>query len=464
MRTPVSAALVAALCFTFPAHAANDADLAEIRAQVKQMKETYEQRIAALENRLAEAEKTAIKAEKTAARTEAGVGQSAAEAAPKATAMTSASAFNPAIYAVLQGVYANLSQDPNKYAIHGFVPSGDIAPAKRGFSIAESELGFSANVDDKIYANLILSLSPDNSVEVEEAYGVLTALPGGFRPKFGRFLSSIGYLNDQHQHGWDFYDAPLPYQAFLGGQFRSDGLQLKWVAPTDTYLELGAEIGDGANFPGTERNRNGVGNYAMYAHAGGDIGASHSWRAGVSYLGLKPRDREYVQVDAAGVDSQMAFSGKSQLAIADFVWKYAPNGNAQNTNFKLQGEYFWRKESGDLTYDRDGALGLTNDSSYASRQSGWYLQSVYQFMPQWRFGVRYDQLATGRPDYGSNAAYLDSSGFNPKRYAAMIDYTTSEFGRFRLQAQQSKLLPDLTDNQVFLQYILTLGAHAAHKY
>ena len=144
--------------------------------------------------------------------------------------------------------------------------------------------------------------------------------------------------------------------------------------------------------------------------------------------------------------------------------KYAPNGNAQNTHFKLQGEYFWRKESGDLTYDRDGALGLTNDSSYSSRQSGGYLQGVYQFMPQWRVGVRYDQLEPGSTDYGSNAAYLDSSGFNPKRYAAMVDYTTSEFGRFRLQVQQSKLQPDLTDNQVFLQYILTLGAHGAHKY
>src|SRR6185369_8530943 len=81
------------------------------------------------------------------------------------------SAFNPAISAVLQGVYANLSQDPNKYAIHGFVPSGDIAPAKRGFCIAESELAMSANVDDKIFGNLIFSLSPDNTVEVEEAYG-----------------------------------------------------------------------------------------------------------------------------------------------------------------------------------------------------------------------------------------------------------------------------------------------------
>ena len=61
MHTPVTAvtaALAAALSFTLPAHAAKDADLAEIRAQVKQMKEAYEQRITALESRLAEAEKT----------------------------------------------------------------------------------------------------------------------------------------------------------------------------------------------------------------------------------------------------------------------------------------------------------------------------------------------------------------------------------------------------------------------
>src|SRR6185295_5438067 len=125
---------------------------------------------------------------------------SAPEPAPVAAASPAGgaagiSAFNPAISAVLQGVYANLSQDPNRYAIHGFVPSGDIAPAKRGFSIAESEIGLSANVDDKIFGNLIFSLSPQNTIEVEEAYGVFTAIPNGFTPKIGRFLSAIGYLN-----------------------------------------------------------------------------------------------------------------------------------------------------------------------------------------------------------------------------------------------------------------------------
>jgi hypothetical protein len=456
----VPGAFALALLTSPAAHAVTDAEIAEIRDQIRQIKESYEARIQALEQKLKDAEAKAASAAPAAAPPAAAPTMASAPSG----ASSGISAFNPAISAVLQGVYANLSQDPNRYAIAGFVPSGDIAPAKRGFSLAESEVGLSANVDDKIFGNLIFSLSPENTVEVEEAYGVLTALPNGFTPKFGRFLSSVGYLNDQHQHVWDFYDAPLPYQAFFGGQFRSDGLQLKWVAPTDTFVELGAELGDGASFPGSEHNRNGVGSVAAYVHAGGDIGASHSWRAGVSYLRARPQDRQYTQTDLAGADAQLGFSGRSQVAIADFVWKYAPNGNARNTNFKLQGEYFWRKETGDLTYDLDGALGFTNTSDYSSRQSGWYLSGVYQFMPQWRVGARYDRLDPGTIDYGTNSAYLSSSSFNPQRYALMFDYSPSEFSRFRVQYQRSKLQEDLTDNQIFIQYILTLGAHGAHKF
>jgi hypothetical protein len=61
-------------------------------------------------------------------------------------------------------------------------------------------------------------------------------------------------------------------------------LQLKWVAPTETFLEFGGEIGDGSSFPGTDRNKNGIGSGAVYVHAGGEVGASNEWRAGLSYL------------------------------------------------------------------------------------------------------------------------------------------------------------------------------------
>lgn len=453
----VRAILALALFFPTIAWAVSDADLADIREQIRQLREGYEARIQALEQRLKEAE-----AAKSA---DAAAAPAPPAAALPATASASGiAAFNPAISAVLQGRYANLSRDPSTFAIGGFAPGGDIGPGRRGFSLGESELAISASVDHLFAGNLIVSLTPENTVSVEEAYGIYTAAPYGMVPKFGRFFSGLGYMNEQHQHAWDFIDAPLAYRAFLGGQYSNDGLQLKWIAPTDQFLELGAEAGNGVNFPGSVRNKNGAGSGAVYAHTGGDVGASHSWRAGLSYLQTRAQDRVYSQLDLAGNNARVGFNGTSHVAVADFVWKYAPNGNALYTNVKVQGEYFWRRENGDFSYDVDGALGLTNTSAYTSRQSGWYLQGVYQFMPNWRAGARYDRLDPGHVDFGSNAAFLESPVFHPERSTLMVDYTPSEFSRVRLQWAQSKTQAGLTDNQVFLQYILTLGAHGAHKF
>lgn len=455
-KSLATGALALALFAATPSWAASDVDLAQIRDEIRQLKENYEARIQSLEARLKDAEAASAKPAASA--------PLPSPAAPATSSSSGIAAFNPAISAVLQGRYANLSQDPEKYAITGFAAGGEIGPGTRGFSLGESELAISANVDDKFAGNLIVSLTPENTVSVEEAYGILTALPNGLTPKFGRFFSGLGYINEQHQHAWDFIDAPLAYQAFLGGQYGNDGVQLKWVAPTEQFLEFGAEAGNGAGFPGTERNKNGAGNGVVYAHTGGDVGASHSWRAGLSYLQTRAQDREFGQTDLAVNDAQLGFNGTSHVAIADFVWKYAPNGNAQDINFKLQGEYFWRRERGDLTYDFDGALGLTQTSGYSSSQSGWYLQGVYQFMPYWRVGLRYDRLDPGHADYGTNAAFLATPSFDPRRTSVMFDYTPSEFSRIRLQLAQDRTRPGVTDNELFLQYILTLGAHGAHRY
>ena len=452
------AAFAAALAFPACARAATDAELADIRSQIQQLREAYEARIKALEARLSDAE--------AAARAASGVASPLATNAPPAVAPAPTggagiAAFNPAISLVLQGTYANLSRDPARYALGGFQKAPDAGPGRRGLGLGESELAFSANVDDKFAGNLVVSLSPENTVSVEEAYGFMPSLADGLVPKFGRFFSGIGYLNEQHQHAWDFQDAPLAYQAFLGGQLAQDGAQLKWVAPTEQYVELGAEIGNGDAFPGSRRERNGAGASALFAHTGGDLGTSHSWRAGLSYLRMRPRDREATVVDSAGDLADVAFSGRSSLAIADFVWKYAPNGNATRTNFKVQGEYFWRRERGELTFEPNG---LAQSDAYGANQRGWYVQGVWQFVPQWRAGARYDRLDPGRPQYYGNADLLDIGGFHAERYTVMVDYTPSEFTRLRLQYADGRTRPGESDHQLFLQYILTLGAHGAHKF
>ena len=468
-RIPFVAAVVASTLIAAPAaRAASDADLAQLREEIRQLKESYEARIDALEARVRQAEAAAQAREPAPAGTAAPPAAALAPAPlPDGEARTPAStanAFNPAISAVLEGTYANLSQDPNRYGLSGFGLGDDVSPGRRGLGLGESEFTLAANVDTRFAGSLTVALTPENTVSVEEAYGLATGLANGLVPKFGRFFSGIGYLNEQHQHAWDFNDAPLAYQAFLGGQYGTDGAQLKWLAPTDQFLELGGEIGNGENFPGGDGNRNGIGAFDVFGHTGGDVGASHSWRAGLSYLDTRADARDVTQFDTTGNLAHNRFAGKSRVAIADFVWKYAPDGNALQTNFKLQGEYFWRRERGDLTYDADAALGLTQSSAYSSAQSGGYLQGVWQFMPMWRIGARYDRLNPGSPEYGANDALLATSGFHPERYTFMVDWTPSEFSRFRLQYARSALRPDVTDDEWFLQYILTLGAHGAHKF
>ncbi|MFA5242917.1 MAG: hypothetical protein WC029_13955 [Sulfuricella sp.] len=431
--------------------AADNTEILQIRDEIKAMKQGYEARIEALEQRLQRAEAGAEKAETRATQAE-----------PVMAPATAGNAFNPAISLILSGTYTSLSQDPADYRITGFMPGGEIEPGSRGFSLAESELIVSANIDPNFHGYLTLALSPENTLGVEEAAIQTTTLGHGLTAKAGRFYSGIGYLNEQHPHVWDFVDAPLAYKAFLGRQYGNDGVQLKWIAPTDTFLEFGAEAGRGSNFPGSERNKNGVGSYALFAHLGDDAGTDHSWRAGISWLHNTAKAREYEDLDIAGNTVTNALDGSSKLWLADFVWKWAPNGNPAYRNFKLQGEYFRRQEDGDLTFD---TASLASIDRYSATQSGWYLQGVYQFMPHWRVGLRADRLDSGTVDYGVvNSANLSGSAYNPSRNSLMVDYSPSEYSRVRLQLAQDKSREGVTDNQLFLQYIMSLGAHGAHKF
>jgi hypothetical protein len=446
-----------AMAFTLaavPAYA-QDSELSKLRDALRQLQQQVQQ----LEKRLQDAESTAKDAESTAT-------QAAAQASSRPQ---SESALNPGISAILNGVYTNLSRDPKTYRINGFVPSmGDVSPGKRGFSLGESELGFAANIDHMFRGTLIASLSPDDTIGVEEGYIQTIGLSRGFTVKAGRFFSAVGYQNQIHAHAWDFTDAPLAMKAFLGTQLAEDGVQFKWVAPTSLYFDAGVELGQGRAFPATERNKNGIGSGNLFTHLGGDIGANYAWQTGLSYLSTSPRNRTFDDVDSLGTAVTDSFTGKTNLWVVDGVLKWAPDGNPTYRNFKLQGEYFHRKEQGSLTFDTTGAA---LSDGFSSRQSGWYGQGVYQFLPQWRVGYRYDQLNSGTANIGlvssgalSAADFPILAAYKPKRHTAMVDWSPSEFSRVRLQFARDYSRMNEPDNQIFLQYIVSLGAHGAHRF
>ncbi len=415
------------------------------------MKTTYEARIQALEARVQAAE---IKTAEAPPPTDS--------AAPQVeTAQAASNSFNPEVSFILQGGYANLQDRPNRQ-VTGFLPNGSAGPATRGVSIDDSELVLSANVDPYFrgYLNAVIN---DDTVGVEEAWFQSLALGHGLTLKGGRFRSSIGYQNEQHPHAWDFATNNLMVDTLFGEGYSNDGLQFKWVAPTELFTELGAEIGRGANFPGTDRNKNGIGSYALYGHIGGDVGDLHSWRSGVSYLSTRAADRSGTMTDFSDNEVNTTFNGDSTTWMADFVWKWAPHGNPNINNFKFAAELFRREENGSLNCD-GGLCGGGSPGAYQATQYGGYAQAVYQFMPHWRAGYRYDLLDPGTQDFGINNANLPRPDFRPSRHSLMVDYSPSEFTRLRLQYTQDQSMLSQDENQWYVQYIYSLGTHGAHTF
>jgi hypothetical protein len=377
--------------------------------------------------------------------------------------------FNPDVSLTLQGLYKDAGAvEPE---ITGFLPAGhehgDEAPKTRGFLLGESELLMTANIDQLFKGQINLAFD-EQEVEVEEAFVQTLALGRGMTLKAGRFLSGFGYLNEQHPHAWDFADAPLMQRVLFGEHgYGQDGVQLKWVAPTPFFLELTLEGGRGASFPGTDRDKNGSGAGLAGLHLGGDVGAASSWRAGVSALRASAVGRDADLADAGEVEVEVPFTGESRVTALDFVWKWTPSSER---GFKLQGEVFRRKESGSVACaDADPlAPSLCTagiEDRYEAEQSGGYLQAIWQVAREWRVGARLDRLDSGTVSYGpAFAGVLANADYQPKRSTLMADWSPSEFSRLRLQFARDQSQQGLTDNQVTLQYVMTLGAHGAHKF
>ncbi len=481
----------------------------ELAAQISALKQDYEKRIAALEAQLASLETKA---------------RDAAPAAPPAM-KSGDNSFNPALGLVLAGRFSDYSGDAA--GLPGFQLGHESSRPDEGFALGHSELTLSGNIDDKFRGGLTLGLGvhadEPTEVELEEAYVETlpgSGIPDGFRLKAGRALWTFGYLNEHHVHADDFSDRPLPYRAFLDGAYNDDGLEFSVVLPGELYREAGVGLFRGGDTPfgGSETGREA---WSAYARLGGDIGRDSAWRIGGYMLDGEAVSRSgSAHAHAHGEDghghedehdhegenehhedeehhgeeenghhdehhahadffSEGAFSGDTRLYGADFRFTWAPTGNARDSELILQGEYFRRRESGFYTLQTSGDVCADSDHHEECEEhvehvteahvvehvedvverlngdsSGWYVQAVYKFLPRWRVGARYSRLLP--PDDAE-------LGYDLSTISTMVDWTNSEFGRIRFQYNQESLGQE-RDKQFILQYVMSLGAHAAHSF
>ncbi len=470
----------------------------QLAAQIDALKQDYEKRIAALEAQLA-----GMKAKAPPAK---------AAPASKPSMKTGDNAFNPAIGVVLNAMFTDHSLAGEGVGLPGFQLGHESERPPKGFSLGHSELSMSGNIDDKFRGALVLGLGAhdgETEVELEEAYVQTLAgsgLPDGTRIKAGRALWTFGYLNEQHAHGDDFSDRPLPYRAFLDGAYNDDGVELSVVIPGDIYSEIGGGLFRGGDTPfgGSESGREA---WSAYARIGGDVGSNSALRLGAYVLDGAAHDRsggahahEHEDEHAHDDDHDMAvngedddhdheheehahseffsdgmFTGDTRLLGVDFRYTWAPTGNARDSELILQGEYFRRSEEGMYAlegeqhcevvahgeepiaadeHEHDCHTEEGDSEALSGDANGWYAQAVYKFLPQWRAGARYARLSP------PSDAELDG---DISTISAMLDWTNSEFGRVRFQYNRESF-GDMRDNQFILQYIMSLGAHAAHSF
>ena len=63
-----------------------------------------------------------------------------------------------------------------------------------------------------------------------------------------------------------------------------------------------------------------------------------------------------------------------------------------------------------------------------------------------------------------SSAFPTLADHDPRRTTTMVDFSPSEFSRLRLQYAWDQARFTDTDDELSLQYIMSLGAHGAHKF
>lgn len=421
---------------------------------------------------------------------------------PLGSQVTSGNAFNPAISVIVDGAYYSdnvhgeafeILEEADGFAMGGHDHEGDEhghGGLERGFNLRGAEFAFSGTVDPYFDAYVIFVFDGDE-IELEEAFVTTRSLPAGLQAKFGKFLSDVGYINKQHPHSWDFFDAPWISELLFGDEgLQETGVQLTWLAPTRQYLRLGVEalqgetagianhIGEEADVEGTARileEAAGPRLFTTFAKFAPDLGFDHALQLGASY-GYASSFQNSIEHSTRYEDHE----GTASFWGVDAVYKYTPAGSVGGKGaIKLQGEYFYRKRDIDRqdVYFACHPAGIdcadpaaqwqigdiNNVQSFSEKQDGYYLQALYGLAPRWNVGARIDQVgltnSTGR---GTGEEWDDS-----KRYSAVLNFMPTEYSRLRLQFSRGDIAVEgerETFNHVFLQFQMSLGVHGAHTF
>jgi hypothetical protein len=348
-------------------------------------------------------------------------------------------------------------------AIPGFQIQSERAGKLRGFNFNYLEFALSAAVDPYFDFLGIVTFTPEG-VDVEETYVETRQLPFGFQLRIGKFLSVFGRLNGIHQHAWDFYDIPLVYEVFIGLEgFKNPGVRLSWTAPFDFLLQLNFEVLQGRGDESRIFNSSGYQLKQMDSPATilvGSLKTSYDVGKHIFLAGTSVMYGHDFQARNEGGPADFIYDAPGTILYGgELTYKYLISSYRSVT---WQSEYLGIVSSGDLALAYDGSFHRQKE-----RQGGFYSQLLWRFDEPglWRVGARFDLL-------NQNSSTIDgvtgSSGSMPHRYTGMLEFSPTEFSRFRLQYayDRSRFFAGERKefHEVLLQMNIAVGPHGAHAF
>jgi hypothetical protein len=363
------------------------------------------------------------------------------------------SEFNPSIGLVGETIFS--------YRSRGSSQTGSDRPG--GFDAFQRsvELNAAASVDPFAKAYIVANASADaatgeSTFGIEEAAIETESLPWNLTVKAGRFFGEFGRLGYIHDHELPFVNRPLVLDQYIGGESRTDGIQINWLLPVEHYVSL--TVGVGNQFGG-DNPPNDVGEFR---HLGGwnywgrlstyfDLTPDISLEPGISGL-WNPRTKGQwaspgdINPSFPTVGDNTFTERERRLVGADLVLSYKPLRNNQFKSLTWGTEVLYS----DSRYDvgpSDGPVSRQSVGSY-----GLYSYLTYKWHRQWSNGVQYEWLEDAVNKQAKTSAY-----------SANVTWALSHWNQLRLQCTYtdhnavSGLKPD---NAVYLQWAWIIGSHS----
>jgi hypothetical protein len=360
------------------------------------------------------------------------------------------SEFNPSIGLVGETIFSYRSRNSDE--------TGSDRPG--GFDAFQRsvELNAAASVDPFAKAYVVLNASADaatgeSAVGVEEAAIQTESLPWNLGLKAGRFFGEFGRLAYIHDHELPFVNRPLVLDQYIGGESRTDGVQLNWLLPIEHYVSLTVGAGDqfGGDQPpnNVDGFRNGSGlNYWGRLSTYFDLTPNISFEPGISALwnpSTIDREGAFVQPDGSTLTER-----ERRLYGLDMVLSYKPLRNNQFKSLTWGTEVLYS----DNRYDVDMA-GAGVPTSRTVGALGLYSYLAYKFHRQWTTGFLFDWVEDAQNERAQTFAY-----------SPYITWALSHWNQIRLQytytdhnaeSEATGLRPD---HAVYLQWAWIIGSHS----